>query len=74
MSPSLRNSLPAIAALSLLGCWAAPAYALQGLCSNSPENPTAILGLLGAAAASYPYARERARRLLARRRDTETRD
>ena len=37
------------------------AFALQGLCVNSPENPTVLLGLLGAAAAGYPMLRDRAR-------------
>lgn len=41
----------------------APAFAMNG-CTDSPENPTAILGLLGAAAGSarYLYQKHRARR------------
>jgi XrtJ-associated TM-motif-TM protein len=45
------------AALTLLV--AMPAQALQGLCDHSPENPTAILGLLSGAAAAYPVVRAR---------------
>jgi len=47
---------------------AQPALAQQPLCQNSPENPTAILGLLGAAVTGYPYARDRLRQVLARRK------
>jgi hypothetical protein len=43
------------------------AVAGQGLCQNSPELPSAILGLVGGAAAAYPVMRERARSLLKRR-------
>ena len=58
----------AIAALLALA-YAAPALALQPLCTtNSPENPTAILGLLGAGVAGYPYLRQRAKDWAARRR------
>jgi XrtJ-associated TM-motif-TM protein len=48
----------------------ASAY-LQGLCEQSPENPTLVLGLLAATAAGLPKLREklRARRL---RRETTT--
>ena len=51
----------------VLGLYSIPAQALQGLCSNSPENPTAILGLLCAGAAGYPYLRGRARSLFKRK-------
>ncbi len=47
--------------------FAPDASALQGLCDHSPENPTAVLGLLSAAAAGYPYARSRLRALLKRK-------
>ncbi|MFI4978957.1 MAG: PExPT-CTERM protein [Nevskiales bacterium] len=43
------------------------AFALQTLCQNSPENPTVVLGLIGAAAAGYPVARERARTFFKRK-------
>jgi hypothetical protein len=53
---------------------AAPTLALAdisgGGCTDSPENATAVLGLLGAGAASLPWLRAR---LSARRRDHETR-
>ena len=45
------------------------AWALQPVCVNSPENPTLVLGLVGAAAAGYPLLRDKARGLLRRRRD-----
>ena len=66
----------AACALVLLGCYAVPAQALQGLCSNSPENPTMILGMLCAAAAGYPYARERTKSFFTRksRRDDHSAD
>ena len=57
----------AACAVFLLGCYAVPAQALQGLCSNSPENPTVILGMLCAAAAGYPYARARTRAFFTRK-------
>jgi len=47
--------------LVILGCYSVPAQALQQLCNISPENPTAILGLLCAGAAGYPYLRGRAK-------------
>lgn len=58
------------AALALL--IAMPAQALQPICVNSPENPSVILGLLGAAAAAYPVARARLGRWLRRRQDDST--
>lgn len=55
--------------MSLCALLLAPGvFATQGLCVNSPENPTVVLGLVGAAAASYPLLRERARGLLKRMR------
>ncbi len=44
----------AVGVVVILGCYSVPAQALQTLCTNSPENPTAILGLLCAGAAGYP--------------------
>jgi len=36
-----------------------PAFADLPGCTNSPENPTLILGLLGGAAASLPWIRSK---------------
>ncbi len=47
--------------LALLGGYATPALALQGLCTTSPENPTVVLGMLAAGAAGVPYLSHRAR-------------
>jgi XrtJ-associated TM-motif-TM protein len=44
------------------------AYAQGGGCDDSPENPTVVLGLLGAASAGVPWLRAR---WTSRRRDTE---
>jgi len=41
-----------------LGAFALPALALQPLCTASPENPTVILALLGAAAAGGQRLRQ----------------
>ena len=57
----------AVGVVIILGCYSVPAQALQILCNNSPENPTAILGLLCAGAAGYPYLRGRAKSLFKRR-------
>lgn len=56
----MKIGISAVSAILLVG-YAAPALALQQLCTSSPENPTAILGLLGAGAASVPWLRHRAR-------------
>ena len=70
----MKSGFPVTLAL-LLGAYAAPTLALQGLCTtNSPENPTAILGLLGAGVAGYPYLRQRAKDWAARRRGRGTGD
>lgn len=61
------NTSAAIAVVVLLGCYATSAQALQSLCNNSPENPSVVLGLLGAAAAGYPYALGRAKAFLKRK-------
>ena len=47
--------------------FASPAWALQGLCSHSPENPTVVLGLIGAAAAGYPALSARIRHFIKRK-------
>ena len=63
-----------ILGLALLGSYAAPAMALQTLCLNSPENPTAILGLLGAAAGGYPWLRQRLKHWRDRKSRNEQQD
>ena len=40
-----------------LAMMAVPAMAQTGGCTVSPENPTIVLGLLGAAAAGLPWIR-----------------
>ena len=57
----------AVGVVVVLGCYSVSAQALEILCSNSPENPTAILGLLCAGAAGYPYLRGRARSFFKRK-------
>ncbi|MDB5974741.1 MAG: hypothetical protein JWR07_1501 [Nevskia sp.] len=49
------TKLIAVAALSQL--FAGSALADLGGCVDSPENPTAVLGLLGAAAAGMPWVK-----------------
>lgn len=61
-SRSSTTTLVALGALLL----APDVFALQPICVNSPENPTVVLGLIGAAAAGYPLVRERARGLFRR--------
>ena len=68
-----RLGVTTITALSAL-LLAPDAFATQGLCVNSPENPTVVLGLIGAAAAGYPVVRERARGLYKRIRGTDKQD
>jgi XrtJ-associated TM-motif-TM protein len=41
----------------------------QGGCVDSPENPTAILGLIGAAGACYSPLKKKLTSMLGRRRD-----
>jgi hypothetical protein len=60
-----RNRINGCVALGAL-LLAPDVFALQPICIHSPENPTVVLGLLGAAAAAYPVARERARELIGR--------
>jgi len=60
----MKIGIPAV--VLFLG-YAAPALATQTLCTSSPENPTLVLGLLGAAAAGVPYLGHRARTWLGRK-------
>lgn len=46
-----------VAGLGLLVVTTAAAYGQGGGCVDSPENPTAVLGLLGAASAGAPWLR-----------------
>jgi len=65
---NMKSLSAASAAMGLCALLLAPdVFAYQPLCSNSPENPTLILGLLGGAAASYPVLRDRARSWLKRK-------
>lgn len=48
-----------ILAAGVLVATTGAAYAQGGGCVDSPENPTAVLGLLGAASASVPWLRAR---------------
>jgi XrtJ-associated TM-motif-TM protein len=41
----------------------------QGGCVDSPENPTAVLGLIGAAGACYSPLKKKLTSMLSRRRD-----
>ena len=63
----MRHGIFTAFAVVLMGSYAVPALALQQLCTSSPENPTLILGLLGAGAAGVPYLRHRARTWLGRK-------
>jgi XrtJ-associated TM-motif-TM protein len=47
---------------------ALPLHAQTG-CVDSPENPTAILGLIGAAGACYSPLKKKLTSMLSRRRD-----
>ena len=69
----IRSSMTAFLSLGAL-LLAPDVFATQGLCVNSPENPTVVLGLVGAAAAGYPLLRERARGLYQRVRGAGKRD
>ena len=64
----IRYALPC--SLLLL---APDALALQQLCTQSPENPTVVLGLLGSAVAGYPYVREKLRTRFKRKDGAATR-
>lgn len=54
-----------ISAIGILAATSGAAYAQGGGCVDSPENPTAVLALLGAASAGVPWLRAK---WLARRR------
>ena len=69
----MKSGIPIVSIVLLLGGYAAPALALQTLCTSSPENPTAVLGLLGAGVAGYPYLRARAKAWFSRRRGRDIR-
>jgi XrtJ-associated TM-motif-TM protein len=56
----MKKSFYILSALLLLSA-AAPLYAQSG-CANSPENPTAILALVGSAGAMFAGLRSRLRR------------
>lgn len=58
-----RAALINIAAIAtviatVIGLWSSPAFALGG-CTDSPENSSLILGLLGGAVAALPLIRAR---------------
>ena len=68
----MNDRLGAVVTTALSALLLAPdVFATQGLCVNSPENPTVVLGLIGAAAAGYPLVRERAGGLYKRIRGTD---
>ncbi len=54
----MKKIFLAIAGIALLSSVALPLYA-QGGCVNSPENPTAILAVVGSAGAFFVSARAR---------------
>jgi XrtJ-associated TM-motif-TM protein len=54
----MKKSPQLLAALALLFSVALPLHA-QGGCVNSPENPTAILAVVGSAGAFFVSARAR---------------
>ena len=56
----MRNGISLGLGVLLLLC-ALPAFAQAG-CVNSPENPTAVLALAGAAGAAFSYIRARRRK------------
>jgi len=54
----MKKTLFLLAGLALVVCFAPPAFA-QGGCVNSPENPTAVLALVGSASAALASIRNR---------------
>jgi XrtJ-associated TM-motif-TM protein len=63
----MKKSALMFLGFALLLCIALPLHA-DGGCLNSPENPTAILALVGSAGAFFAAARARVK---ARRRSTK---
>jgi XrtJ-associated TM-motif-TM protein len=63
----MKNSRLSFLGLALLLAFALPLHAQVG-CANSPENPTAILAVVGTAGAFFASARAR---IKARRRPTK---
>jgi XrtJ-associated TM-motif-TM protein len=56
----MKNSVYALLGVAILFATAAPLQALTG-CSDSPENPTLVLALVGGAGALFSAARVRLR-------------
>jgi XrtJ-associated TM-motif-TM protein len=54
----MKKTFLMIAGIALLSSIALPLHA-QGGCENSPENPTAILAVVGSAGAFFASARAR---------------
>ncbi len=54
----MKKTCLLLAGIALLSSVALPLYA-QGGCANSPENPTAILAVVGSAGAFFVSARAR---------------
>lgn len=54
---STRKVCKIIAGLGVLAAAIGAAYAQGGGCEDSPENPTVVLALLGAASAAAPWLR-----------------
>jgi XrtJ-associated TM-motif-TM protein len=63
----MKKSALLFLGFTLLLCIAAPLHAQNG-CTDSPENPTAILALVGSGGALFATARAR---IKARRRSTK---
>ena len=53
----LRVALFVAAIAILIGLWTAPGFAFGGCTQASPENPSLVLGLLGAGVAALPLLR-----------------
>jgi XrtJ-associated TM-motif-TM protein len=54
----MKKSIFLLAGIALLSSVALPLYAQDG-CTNSPENPTAILAVVGSAGAFFVSVRAR---------------
>lgn len=60
METSLRNQLLSRSCAALAWMMASTGVVLAaGTCTDSPESPTVVLGLLGAASAGLPWLRAR---------------